>query len=102
MCIRDRDNIDWVTCSPKQGVKLEITRMNEVKVVYEGQDITCLLYTSRSACVFWLFLPVDGKVFVDVESLAMLTVLLPPTPPLPIDSCLLYTSNVRDLFLRLR
>ena len=34
------DNIDWVTCSPKQGAKLEITRMNEVKVVYEGQDIT--------------------------------------------------------------
>ena len=32
-------NIDWVTCSPKQGVKLGITRMDEVKVVYEGQDI---------------------------------------------------------------
>ena len=25
-------NIDWVTCSPKQGVKLGITRMDEVKV----------------------------------------------------------------------
>jgi hypothetical protein len=36
--------------------------------------------------VSWFFLPVDGKVFVDVESLAMLTVLLPPTPPLPIYS----------------
>ena len=34
------DNIDWVTCSPKQGTKLEIAHMNEVKVVYEGQDIT--------------------------------------------------------------
>jgi len=32
-------NIDWVTCSPKQGVKLGITGMDEVKVVYEGQDI---------------------------------------------------------------
>lgn len=32
-------NIDWVTCSPKQGAELEITCMNEVKVVYEGQDI---------------------------------------------------------------
>ena len=29
------DNIDWVTCSPKQGTKLEIAHMNEVKVVYE-------------------------------------------------------------------
>ena len=34
------ESIDWVTCSPKQGVKLGITRMDEVKVVYEGQDIS--------------------------------------------------------------
>ena len=34
------EGIDWVTCSPKQGVKLGITRMDEVKVVYEGQDIS--------------------------------------------------------------
>jgi organic radical activating enzyme len=33
------DNIDWVTCSPKQGIKLGIQRMDEVKVVYEGQDL---------------------------------------------------------------
>lgn len=33
------ENIDWVTCSPKQGAKVEITRMDEVKVVYEGQNI---------------------------------------------------------------
>lgn len=33
------DNIDWVTCSPKRGVKLGITRIDEVKVVYEGQDV---------------------------------------------------------------
>ena len=53
-----------------------------------GPVVPILLDTCscRSACVFWLFLPVDGKVFVDVESLAMLTVLLPPTPPLPIYS----------------
>ena len=43
------DNIDWVTCSPKQGVKLEITRMNEVKVVYEGQDITVYEAVARRA-----------------------------------------------------
>ena len=34
------DNIDWVTCSPKQGAELHIACMDEVKVVYEGQDIT--------------------------------------------------------------
>lgn len=33
------DNVDWVTCSPKRGVKLAVERMDEVKVVYEGQDI---------------------------------------------------------------
>ncbi|WP_300703862.1 radical SAM protein [Bacteroides sp.] len=33
------ENIDWVTCSPKQGAKVEITRINEVKVIYEGQDL---------------------------------------------------------------
>ena len=32
--------IDWVTCSPKQGSTLRINRMDEVKVVYEGQDVT--------------------------------------------------------------
>lgn len=39
-------------CSPKQGVKLEITRMNEVKVVYEGQDIT--VYEQLPAGHFFL------------------------------------------------
>lgn len=34
------DNIDWVTCSPKQGAPVMLTHMDEVKVVYEGQDLT--------------------------------------------------------------
>ena len=46
------DNIDWVTCSPKQGGKLRITRMNEVKVVYEGQDVT--VYEQLPAKHFFL------------------------------------------------
>lgn len=33
------ENIDWVTCSPKQGGTLRLRRMDEIKVVYEGQDI---------------------------------------------------------------
>ena len=32
--------IDWVTCSPKQGAKLALDRMDEVKVVYLGQDLS--------------------------------------------------------------
>lgn len=46
------DDIDWVTCSPKQGAKLGITRMDEVKVVYEGQDIG--IYESLPAEHFFL------------------------------------------------
>ena len=34
------ESIDWVTCSPKQGADLKIKRIDEVKVVYEGQDIS--------------------------------------------------------------
>ena len=46
------ESIDWVTCSPKQGTKLKITRMDEVKVVYEGQDIS--IYESLLAEHFYL------------------------------------------------
>ena len=32
--------IDWVTCSPKQGGKLKLKHQDELKVVYEGQDVS--------------------------------------------------------------
>lgn len=32
-------NIDWITCSPKEGADVVLTSMNEVKVVYVGQDV---------------------------------------------------------------
>ena len=37
--------IDWVTCSPKQGGKLNVKRIDEVKVVYTGagQDVESYL-----------------------------------------------------------
>lgn len=44
--------IDWITCSPKQGGKVVLGRMDEVKVVYEGQDITS--YESLPARHFFL------------------------------------------------
>ena len=34
------DGIDWVTCSPKEGAPLKIDHMDEVKVVYLGQDLS--------------------------------------------------------------
>ncbi len=33
------EGIDWVTCSPK-GAPLRLSHMDEVKVVYTGQDLT--------------------------------------------------------------
>lgn len=32
--------IDWVTCSPKFGIIPKIQRIDELKVVYEGQDVS--------------------------------------------------------------
>lgn len=31
--------IDWVTCSPKEGGRVVLDHMDELKVVYQGQDI---------------------------------------------------------------
>lgn len=33
------ENIDWITCSPKEGSKIVLTEADEVKVVYTGQDV---------------------------------------------------------------
>ena len=30
------DGIDWITCSPKEGTKLALKKVNEVKVVFTG------------------------------------------------------------------
>jgi organic radical activating enzyme len=37
------DGIDWVTCSPKQGGALRVKRVDEVKVVFTGQDVAPFL-----------------------------------------------------------
>ena len=34
------EQIDWVTCSPKEGGALRVRKVDEVKVVYTGQDVT--------------------------------------------------------------
>ena len=44
--------IDWVTCSPKEGTALRLSHMDEVKVVYTGQDIA--RYESLPARHFFL------------------------------------------------
>ncbi len=44
--------IDWVTCSPKSGGTLRLTQMDEVKVVYEGQELAP--YEQLSASHYFL------------------------------------------------
>lgn len=34
------ESIDWVTCSPKEGTEIKAGHIDEVKVVYTGQDVT--------------------------------------------------------------
>lgn len=33
------DNIDWITCSPKENAKVILSKIDEIKVVYTGQDL---------------------------------------------------------------
>lgn len=37
------EGIDWVTCSPKEGTTLRVKHIDEVKVVYTGQDVSAYL-----------------------------------------------------------
>ena len=34
------DGIDWVTCSPKENAPVVLERVDEIKVVYTGQDLS--------------------------------------------------------------
>lgn len=36
-------SIDWVTCSPKRNTSILLKHIDEVKVVYTGQDVSCYL-----------------------------------------------------------
>lgn len=46
------ESIDWVTCSPKEGVPIVLTHIHEIKVVYTGQDVTP--YTTWPATHYFL------------------------------------------------
>ena len=34
------ENIDWITCSPKSDAQLALTKADELKIVFTGQDIS--------------------------------------------------------------
>ena len=50
------EGIDWVTCSPKQGTKLALTRVNEVKVVYTG-DYDPEIWRKQLEAEHWMLQP---------------------------------------------
>lgn len=44
--------IDWVTCSPKEGAAVKLAKIDEIKVVYTGQDVS--VYTHLKASHYYL------------------------------------------------
>jgi len=46
------NNVDWITCSPKEGGKTVLLNPNELKVVYNGQDMS--EYNKYTPEVFYL------------------------------------------------
>lgn len=46
------ESIDWITCSPKEGNPIVLQKIDEVKVVYTGQDVS--QYTSIPASYHFL------------------------------------------------
>ena len=57
------DNIDWVTCSPKENSILKLSESDELKIVYTGQDLS--LYTTFKTKYKFLQ-PCSGKNTDDV------------------------------------
>ena len=51
------EGIDWITCSPKPGGKVQLAKMDEVKVVYTEQDVTPFLKLDAS---FYYLQPCSG------------------------------------------
>lgn len=51
-------SVDWVTCSPKKGGSLHVARIDEVKVVFVGQDVEPYLQLKASA---YFLQPCSGK-----------------------------------------
>lgn len=47
------DSVDWVTCSPKRGSKVVLNRIDEVKVVFTGEE-DVERYASLPAKAFFL------------------------------------------------
>lgn len=52
------EDIDWVTCSPKEEGTVVLDRIDELKVVYTGQDVEEI--ASRHAATHYFLQPCSG------------------------------------------
>lgn len=50
------DGIDWITCSPKEGTKIALKKVNEVKVVFTG-TYDPEIWRSKFEAEHWLLQP---------------------------------------------
>ena len=53
------DNVDWVTCSPKEGGAVKLSKIDELKVVYTGQDVEAI--ASEINALHFFLQPCSGK-----------------------------------------
>ena len=50
------DGIDWITCSPKEGTKIALKKVNEVKVVFTG-TYDPEIWRSKFEAEHWMLQP---------------------------------------------
>ena len=53
------EDIDWVTCSPKGEAEVRLKRIDELKVVYLGQDVEEI--ANRYPAMHYFLQPCSGK-----------------------------------------
>ncbi len=60
------EDIDWVTCSPKGESVVRLKRIDELKVVYLGQDVEEI--ANRYAAMHYFLQPCSGKNIAETVS----------------------------------
>ncbi|WP_285798604.1 radical SAM protein [Duncaniella freteri] len=60
------EDIDWVTCSPKGESEVRLKRIDELKVVYIGQDVEEI--ANRYAAMHYFLQPCSGKNIAETVS----------------------------------
>lgn len=59
-------NIDWITCSPKEGAPVVLSHCDELKVVYTGQDVEAI--AALTPATYHFLQPCSGMNTAEVVS----------------------------------